>query len=249
MATPVTPRGTSEYNQYARMGLIRAAVLGLTAAPYNTSKNLEPIPHMDGFPNGRRLEDDVTTIELQAVGGLVLAAVGLPFSDAVAGDYSDLASGALVGHLLYNAGPTQNDVPFQSAFPYLADPHRGWDYVKQLTASAPAGPTSVGSDFMGLSVPKAFFIDQNYPNPFNPSTTIKYHLSGTDQVTLKVFNEAGQEVATLVDARQNPGTYSVNWDAAVSGGNGKAGLASGVYFYRLQVGNSILPAKKAMLIK
>ena len=249
MATPVTPRGTSEYNQYAGMGLIRAAVLGLTAAPYNTSKNLEAIPHMDGFPNGRRLEDDVTTIELQAVGGLVLAAVGLPFNDAVAGDYSDLASGALVGHLLYNAGPTQNDVPFQSTFPYLADPHRGWDYVKQLTASAPAGPTSVGSDFMGLSVPKAFFIDQNYPNPFNPSTTIKYHLSGTDQVTLKVFNEAGQEVATLVDARQNPGTYSVNWDAAVGGGNGKAGLASGVYFYRLQVGSSILPAKKAMLIK
>jgi hypothetical protein len=249
MATPVTPRGTPEYNQYARMGLIRAAVLGLTAAPYNTSKNLEAIPHMDGFPNGRRLEDDVTTIELQAVGGLVLAAVGLPFNDAVAGDYSDLASGALVGHLLYNAGPTQNDVPFLSTFPYLADPHRGWDYVKQLTASAPAGPTSVGSDFMGMSVPKAFFIDQNYPNPFNPSTTIKYHLSGTDQVTLKVFNAAGQEVATLVDARQNAGTYSVNWDAAVSGGNGKAGVASGVYFYRLQVGNTILPAKKAMLIK
>lgn len=247
MATPATPRGTAEYNQYARMGLIRAAVLGLTAAPYNTSKNLEAIPHMDGFPNGRRLEDDVTTIELQAVGGLVLAAVGLPFNDAVAANYADLASPLLVGHLTYNAGPTQNDVPFLSSFPYLADPHRGWDYVKKLTADPPSGPTSVGSDFLGINVPKAFFVEQNYPNPFNPSTKIQYHLSATDNVTLKVYSGSGQEVATLVDARQNPGTYTVDWDAA--GGTGKKSVASGVYYYRLQVGNTILPAKKAMLIK
>jgi hypothetical protein len=248
MATPVTPRGTPEYNQYARMGLIRAAAIGLTAAPFNTRKDLEAIPHMDGFPNGRRLEDDVTTIELQAVGGLVLAAVGLPFNDAVAGDYADLASPLLVGHLTYNAGPTHNDVPFPGTFPYLADPHRGWDYVKKLTADPPSGPTSVGSDFLGMNVPKAFFVDQNYPNPFNPTTKIRYHLSASDNVVLKVFNEAGQEVATLVDAHQNPGTYSVDWDAA-STGKAKGGVASGVYFYRLQVGNSVLPAKKALLIK
>ena len=63
---------------------LRAAALGLTAAPFNESEMLEFIPHMDGFPNGRRLEDDVTTIELQAVAGLVLAAVGLPEDDATA---------------------------------------------------------------------------------------------------------------------------------------------------------------------
>jgi hypothetical protein len=249
MATPVTPRGTSEYNQYARMGLIRAAVLGLTAAPYNTSKNLERIPHMDGFPNGRRLEDDVTTIELQAVGGLVLAAVGLPFNDAVMGNYSDLASASLVNHLTYNAGPTQNDVPFLSTFPYLANPHRGWDYVKKLTADPPAGPTSVENDFLGMNVPKVFFLDQNYPNPFNPSTKIQYHLSATEHVVLRVFDGVGKEVATLVDARQAPGNYSVDWDASkISGGQG-SGLASGVYFYRLEAGTTILPAKKAMFIK
>ena len=243
MATPVTPRGTDEYTKYARMGLIRTAVLGLVASPYNTSASLEPIPHMDGFPNGRRLEDDVTTIELQAIGGLVLAAVGLPFNDAVAANYSDLASPKLLGELTYNAGPTKNDVPLLSSFPYLANPHRGFDYVKQLTVTSPplAKTQHVGGDFMGLSVPKAFVLEQNYPNPFNPSTEIRYHISTTDVVKLKVYNELGQEMATLVNEQKAPGTYSAVWDAR--------NIASGTYFYRLEVGNEVLPVKKAILIK
>ncbi len=242
MATPVTPRGTDEYTKYARMGLIRAAVLGLVG-PFNTSASLESIPHMDGFPNGRRLEDDVTTIELQAVGGLVLAAVGLPFDDALAGNYSDLASPKLVAELSYNGGPTKNDVPLLASFPYLANPHRGFDYVKELTVSTPppAKTEHVGGDFLGLSTPKAFILEQNYPNPFNPSTEIRYHISTTDVVNLKVYNELGQEVATLVNEQKGPGTYSAVWDAR--------NVASGTYFYRLMVGNDALPVKKAILIK
>ena len=61
---------------------MEAAVLGLTNPNYNkTSAALQFIPNMDGFPNGRRLEDDVTTIELQAVGGVALAAIGLFYDD------------------------------------------------------------------------------------------------------------------------------------------------------------------------
>jgi hypothetical protein len=196
---------------------------------------------MDGFPNGRRLEDDVTTIELQAVGGLVLAAVGLPFNDATMGNYGDLASPKLLAELGYNAGPTGNDVPLLSTFPYLANPHRGYDYVKKLTTTAPPS-TSVGqSGTLGIGVPKAFFLEQNFPNPFNPSTEIRYNVSIRDVVRLKVFNELGQEVATLVDKEQAPGTYTASWDAR--------NLASGTYFYRLEVGGTILSAKKALLIK
>jgi hypothetical protein len=239
MATPVTPRD-DDYRVNARMGLVRAAVLGLTTAPYNTSTDLEFIPHMDGFPNGRRLEDDVTTIELQAVGGLVLAAVGLPFDDATAGDYSDLASPLLVSALTYNAGPTANDLPILSTFPYLPNPHRGYDYVKQLTAAAPQTPTSVGGG-IGVSVPKAFIIDQNFPNPFNPATTIQYHVKVANRVTIRVFNALGQEVDTLLDEHREPGTYSLSWDASR--------LASGTYFYRLEVGGEALQVKKAMLLK
>jgi hypothetical protein len=240
MATPVTPRNTAEYKQNARFGLVRAAVLGLTTAPFNTNRNLEPIPHMDGFPNGRRLEDDVTTIELQAVGGLVLAAVGLPFDDAVAGNYSDLASPKLVAALTYNAGPTANDLPILPAFPYLPNPHRGYDYVKQLTAKAP-GTTAVGSGNLNIGVPKAFVIEQNYPNPFNPSTEIKYHVSANEVVKVRIYNQLGQEVTTLVDKPHAPGTYSVMWDAK--------DVPSGTYYYRLEVGNVVFPAKKAVLVK
>ena len=239
MATPVTPRNTAEYRVNARMGLVRAAAIGLTAAPFNTNRNLEAIPHMDGFPNGRRLEDDVTTIELQAVGGLVLAAVGLGFDDAVAANYSDLASPKLVAELTYNAGPTANDVPLTFTFPYLALPHRGYDYVKKLTTSGPV--TSVNSGAINVGVPRAFVIEQNYPNPFNPSTEIKYHVSANEVVKLRIFNQLGQVVTTLVDKPHAPGTYSVMWDAK--------DIPSGTYYYRLEVGNEVMPAKKAVLVK
>ncbi|MEZ4766329.1 MAG: hypothetical protein R3C26_25005 [Calditrichia bacterium] len=55
MATPVTDRGNSEYTNNARMGLVRAAVLGLTD-PAFADTTIQSIPHMDGFPNGRRLK-------------------------------------------------------------------------------------------------------------------------------------------------------------------------------------------------
>jgi hypothetical protein len=241
MATPVTDRASQEFKTNARMGLVRAAVLGLVDSRFNGTTAIQRIPHLDGFPNGRRLEDDVTTIELQAVGGLVLAAVGLPFDDATAGNYSDLASPKLIAELTYNAGPTANDVPLLSTFPFLAPPHRGYDYVKQLTTNAPGVVTSVGGGGLGVGVPKAFFLDQNYPNPFNPSTEIRYHVSTTDVVRLKVFNALGQEVATLVDRHHTPGTYTVTWDAH--------GVASGTYFYRLEADNQIISTKKALLLK
>ncbi|KAA0227807.1 DUF4331 domain-containing protein [candidate division KSB1 bacterium] len=238
MAVPITDRNSTEYNVNARFGLLRAAALGLTAAPYNTNANLEPIPHMDGFPNGRRLEDDVTSIELQAVGGLVLAAVGFPFDDAVQGNYSDLASAKLLGELLYNAGPTKNDLAISTAFPYLPNPHRGYDYVKKLVSDT---PNLVQGRGIGIGVPNGFILEQNYPNPFNPATQIQYHVAKTNNVRVKIFNSLGQEVATLVDKAHQPGTYTVSWDAK--------GFASGTYYYRLEVGNEVVSAKRAVLVK
>ena len=240
MAVPVTDRNSDEFKMNAYMGLIRSAAIGLTATPYNTSDSLEFIPHMDGFPNGRRLEDDVTSIELQAVGGLVLAAVGLPFNDATDGGYADLASPNLVAELTYNAGPTHNDVALVSSFPYLADPHRGYDYVKQLTAGASGSIQTAVKDPLGLSVPKGFILNQNYPNPFNPSTTISYHVSKSDIVTLKVFDALGKQVETLVNKEQSPGIYKINWNAK--------NLASGTYFYQLKIGSDVV-TKKALLLK
>ena len=78
MAVPATPRNSPDFSN---QGLLAAAVLGLTDSRFNGNTRLQNIPNMDGFPNGRRLEDDVIKIELQAVGGAVLAAIGLWYDD------------------------------------------------------------------------------------------------------------------------------------------------------------------------
>lgn len=126
MAVPVTPRNDPDFNT---LGLVQAAVLGLTDPRFNTTTDLQFIPNMDGFPNGRRLEDDVTRIELQAVSGIVLAAVGLWYDDYSAASPSPVTPD-LLGVLTYSTGVDHNDAAFQSSFPYLAAPWRGTDAVQ-----------------------------------------------------------------------------------------------------------------------
>ena len=120
MATPVTQRTDPNFSPE---GIVAAAVAGLTQAPYNTNTNIEFIPNMDGFPNGRRLEDDVTRIELQAVSGVALAAIGLWYDDYTAG--GSPVTNKLVNVLTYDTGVSKNDRPFKTAFPYLATPWSG----------------------------------------------------------------------------------------------------------------------------
>ncbi len=122
MAVPPTPRNSSDFSS---LGLVQAAVLGLTDARFNTNANVQMIPNMDGFPNGRRLEDDVTRIELQAVSGIVLAAIGLWYDDYDPAEDDSPVTEDLLDVLYYSTGVENNDRDFQSTFPYLASPFRG----------------------------------------------------------------------------------------------------------------------------
>lgn len=119
MATPITPRNDPNFSP---LGIVNAAVLGLTNPTYAASADLQFIPNMDGFPNGRRLEDDVTRIELQAVSGVALAAIGLWYDDF---NGTNPVTTDLVDVLTYDTGVSKNDKPFQSTFPYLAAPWSG----------------------------------------------------------------------------------------------------------------------------
>jgi hypothetical protein len=121
MAVPVTPRNSGDFSS---LGIIQACALGLTDARFNTSTALQFIPNMDGFPNGRRLEDDVTTIELQAVSGIALAAIGLWYDDYTLGS-SPLTTDFLNVYT-FNAGVTKNDTTLKTCFPYEQDPWRGF---------------------------------------------------------------------------------------------------------------------------
>ena len=94
-------------------------------------------------------------------------------------------------------------------------------------------------------IPNKYILSQNYPNPFNPSTVIRYSIptsvkSEKSNVKLIVFDILGREVATLVNQKQKPGTYEINFNANY--------LSSGVYFCKLQVG-SFIETKKMILLR
>jgi hypothetical protein len=89
-------------------------------------------------------------------------------------------------------------------------------------------------------LPSGIRLHQNYPNPFNPSTTIRYSLSHSSSVTLTVHNTLGQQVVQLVNEHQQAGYH----DAVFRGD----GLASGVYFYKLEA-EDFVQTKKLLLLK
>ena len=111
--------------------------------------------------------------------------------------------------------------------------------------TCPLDLTALSVQQTDKSVPEELTLRQNYPNPFNPSTTIKFQIapavdgSNSSLVTLKVFNMLGEEVATLAEEFLEPGTYSTSFSGD--------GLASGLYFYRLQHGGSVVTRKMVLM--
>jgi flagellar hook assembly protein FlgD len=100
-------------------------------------------------------------------------------------------------------------------------------------------------------LPTGFALAQNYPNPFNPTTSIQFSLPAAANVTLKIYNVLGQEVATLVNEQRGVGTFEAVWNGRNSAGNQ---MASGMYFYNLIATstdgkNTFTNVKKMLLLK
>jgi uncharacterized delta-60 repeat protein len=118
----------------------------------------------------------------------------------------------------------------------------GWDFASNagdfIITRLTQNPT--GIDDKDFAQPNDFVLFQNYPNPFNPTTKIQYQVSSISQVTLRVYDVLGNEVATLVNEEKERGFYSVSFDAT--------DLASGMYLYRLQAG-SFVHTKKMILLR
>ncbi len=98
----------------------------------------------------------------------------------------------------------------------------------------------VGIRQISSAVPGSFALEQNFPNPFNPKTVIRFSLSQTQNVTLKVYDILGKETASLINEKMLPGTYEYSFNAA--------NLSSGIYFYKLTAG-SFSQTKKMLLSK
>ncbi|MFQ5650313.1 MAG: FlgD immunoglobulin-like domain containing protein [bacterium] len=100
-------------------------------------------------------------------------------------------------------------------------------------------------------LPAGFALKQNYPNPFNPSTTIRFELSTSRFVTLRIYNTLGQEVRTLASGEYAGGKYEIAWDGSDDAGQH---VTSGVYFLRMGVsrgkrGTDFVQVRKIVLMK
>lgn len=99
---------------------------------------------------------------------------------------------------------------------------------------------------VSIGIPEKYSLSQNYPNPFNPNTVIRYtigasQLAVSSITSLKIYDVLGNEVATLVNEKQNAGYYAVNFDGS--------NLASGVYFYKLEANGNVVGTKRMTLLK
>lgn len=208
----------------------------------------------DGFPNGRRLEDDVTDIELRAVAGVTYDIFHPEWDlDPLANRLGD--------------GVDANDLAFSTSFPYVATPHQGFDHehhgepfrsfgaleepsislvmidgkvvvkdgVIKAVAAAPAPSMSLGATLEPVG--------QNFPNPFRESTRIDYQVPANGDVTVEVIDVTGRQVRQLVARDQMAGSYSISWDGQNASGNP---MPSGTYFYRVSAGGSV-EARKMVL--
>ena len=225
MAVPPTSRTDAKFST---LGLVQAAVLGLTDPAYNGNANLQLIPNMDGFPNGRRLEDDVTRIELQAVGGVVLAAIGLWYDDYVPG--GSPVTPQLINVLSYSTGIGANDVAFKTSFPYVQQPWAGTSPCAGTPvenssnnfgkAGIPYSGNITSPSLLNIAAPGIML--KASPNPATDMSTIEYRVSTTSNISLAVYDVHGKQVGLLVNAQQKPGTYTVKWNSGT--------LAKGSYF-------------------
>jgi hypothetical protein len=96
-----------------------------------------------------------------------------------------------------------------------------------------------------ITLPYDYVLYQNFPNPFNPSTSVRFQVPNTSDVTIKVYDMLGQEVRTLFAGEVLRGTYTVNWDGLNNAGQK---MSSGSYVYRMTAGEFV-QSKKMVLLK
>ncbi len=141
--------------------------------------------------------------------------------------YDDIHKPYLTGHLKYISG--HKNIWYANL---------GIVYLYHMIQSGNSAPVDAIEGVKPVAA--SFQLLQNYPNPFNPTTNIEYRIANAGDVSLKVYDILGREVITLVNKVEQPGSYSVTFDAR--------DLPSGVYFYRLETG-TYHKSRKLLLLK
>ncbi len=180
---------------------------------------------------GIKADGDYAYISEYILGGLQIVDISNPAIPVLKGWYKPSGVFAL-------------GVESFNGFVYIADGLGGFQIYRNLLVT----PVSVEPE---KEIVTDFKLEQNYPNPFNPTTKIKYQIPFAEtrrdaslQVTLKVYDILGNEVATLVNEEQTSGVYEVEFSTS----SGIRNLVSGIYFYQLKSG-SFIETKKMILLK
>ncbi len=222
MAVPPTPRNSP---MFSSEGLLAAATLGLTNTTYNGSAAIQMIPNMDGFPNGRRLEDDVTRIELQAVSGVVLAAVGLWYDDYMVGTTASPVTPQLGNVLGFTTNVEKNDTTFRVAFPYVQTPWSGT--TAQRVALAQLAPSQ------NLGFAPTLTMASAYPNPSAGVTNLHLELAVATNLSVEIRDVTGRHIATIAARNYPAGVSEIKWQPAAS-------VAPGQYIASLYTGKTLV---------
>lgn len=233
--------------------------IAINSLPYNTTGSTATAANNYSNCVGATSRDRVYTLNLATCQNVTVSLCGTGTTyDAALGVRS---GGSCPGSTLVVCNDdfcsTAPQVTFtaQAATNYYIIVHgystRSGNYAMAVTGTACASPGDPNGEDLppnielaplnkGDELPLEYSLAQNHPNPFNPSTEIRFDLVERGNVTLRVFNTLGQEVATLVNDVREAGHYTVTFDAAQ--------LPSGVYVYELEA-NGFKDTKKMLLLK
>ena len=201
-------------------------------------------PAVDIYADGGLLVENLAYGDFQGylqvpVGDYTLDITGHGSTDPVASFSAPLSSFGGGSGVVYASGflaPAETD----SAFALVLTTPNG-DVV-----TLPATETALALfEDNYINMPNEFIIHQNYPNPFNPTTSIEYELMGDSKVSIAVYDLLGNIVNELYDGFQTSGNKNIKWDARNSSGEL---VSAGMYFYKIQVGNSS-QVKRMMFLK
>lgn len=233
-------------------------ILGMTSIDmigYNNNYEYTDIVKVDNHvaEESRALGEKYLDVNEQFSIGLIMD--DPPFAS---GGYSDHNSFAIFGYpaiLMIENGPPWSSDTYYQFNPYYHTQDDTYDklnmeLVKMVTQLNLATVAALGSTVTSTEkqvideVPGKFQLSQNYPNPFNPETTINYTLFESGHVSLKVYDSIGRKVTTLVNKTMSPGEHSVTFNS----NNSNRELSSGVYIYKLEVGEH-QKSKNMLLVK
>jgi hypothetical protein len=243
--------GLPGLNQPANVRPAEMLRLNMTIPPAETPSRLGALAgDVAGFPNGRRLGDDVIDIAERVVAGVLVPGFNVSPNNAL-GDGVDV-----------------NDVPFLPYFPYVAPPHDPLTHRHDATgappsmrvvndvtkALRPAGDASVdaggaesgapaGSAPEATLVPGANGLSLAGSNP-GDRALLRYTIAAPARVALRVYDLQGRVVRTLVDQDADAGTFQTEWNGRFDDG---ARAGKGIYFARFSIGGRVVDSKKIAL--